>query len=270
MTPSTLETVLSPQNLSILFQPFVRVENGGCSYYAFEGLTRGPSGTNMEKAPVLFEYARRKGQESVLDASCVARVFQEAELLPSGSTISVNVHASTLSRDDGFVALLQQIAERHTWPLNRVIVEVIEHGSPWSTATFHDELDALRALGVRIALDDVGIGDSNIKMLVDCRPDLLKIDRYFCHGCSKDRYRSAVVGALVHLGRGCGAEVLAEGVETPDDLEALMGLGVRLFQGFAFSRPSTGERFKGSAPLFDAQLLPPNFALWANASTQWR
>jgi EAL domain-containing protein (putative c-di-GMP-specific phosphodiesterase class I) len=265
MTPSTLEMVLRPQNLSILFQPMIAVVDSGCCYYAFEGLTRGPRGTNMEKAPVLFEYARRKGQESVLDASCVERIFQEAERLPSGSTISVNVHASTLSRDDGFVVLLQQVAERHRWPLDRVIVEVIEHGGPWSTDTFHYELDALRALGVRIALDDVGIGDSNIKMLVDCRPDLLKIDRYFTHGCSTDRYRRAVIGALVQLGEGCGAEVLGEGVELPADLDVLLALGVRLFQGYAFSEPGTADQFHASAALFDARILPESLVTTGNA-----
>lgn len=265
MSHSTLETVLAPQNLSILFQPLIEVAATGCRYYGFEGLTRGPRGTNMEKASVLFEYARRKGQESMLDAACVARIFQDAEGLPPGSTISVNVHASTLSRDDGFVVLLQQIAERHAWPLDRVIVEVIEHGAPWSTETFHYELDALRSLGVRIALDDVGIGDSNIKMLVDCRPDLLKIDRYFTHRCSTDRYRRAVVGALVQLGSGCGSEVLAEGVELSDDLDVLLALGVRLFQGYAFAQPGTADQFVATAALFDARILPERLVTLGNA-----
>ena len=265
MTATTLETALSPQNLSILFQPFVRADGEGCSYFAFEGLTRGPRGTNMEKAPVLFEYARRKGQESALDAACVGRIFQEAEGLPPGSTISVNVHASTLSRDHGFVSLLQRVAEGHSWPLNRVIVEVIEHGAPWSTGTFHYELDALRELGARIAVDDVGMGDSNIKMLVDCRPDLLKIDRYFTHGCSNDRCRKAVVGALIHIGAGCGAEVLAEGVETFEDIEVLMTLGVRLFQGFAFSRPAPASQFRGPDLVSGSSIRESGVVAWNNA-----
>jgi EAL domain-containing protein (putative c-di-GMP-specific phosphodiesterase class I) len=246
ITSSLLESILQSDNLSVRFQPIVRLLEDGPVLYGFEGLTRGPENTNMEYPSVLFEYARRKNCESLLDVACVHRIITEARALPSNAYISVNVHASTLSRSDDFVQVLSRISERCDIAPSRIIVEVIEHGAPWSTSAFHRELAELREIGIRIALDDVGVGASNIQMLVDCRPDLLKVDRYFVDGCAKDKYRQAVIGALVHLARGCGAEVLCEGVEEREDLDMVYSLGVDLIQGFYFSRPIRVDEAAGT------------------------
>jgi EAL domain-containing protein (putative c-di-GMP-specific phosphodiesterase class I) len=89
-----------------------------------------------------------------------------------------------------------------------------------------------------VALDDVGLGHSNFKMMVDVRPDVLKLDRYFVSGVAGDDYKQAIVRAVMQLARAVEASVVAEGVAEAEDLEAVRGMGVPLVQGFLFARPA--------------------------------
>ncbi len=235
--PSCLDRVLAPGALTALFQPIVERRADGCFLRSVEGLVRGPQGSTVEPAEVLFDYTRRKGAEAVVDRACVSAVLAAAEELPSDLDFAVNVHAVTLARDPEFVAHLLDEAKRHGVAPARVTVEIVEHSSEWMGSVLTESLDALRHIGVAIALDDIGLGQSNFRMVVDCRPDCLKIDRYFCHGVHGDPYRQAVVRSVAVLARSLGARVVAEGIETVEDLETAGQLGVTQFQGFLFSRP---------------------------------
>ena len=104
---------------------------------------------------------------------------------------------------------------------------------------FGASLAALRELGASIALDDVGLGHSNFMMIIECRPNYFKIDRYFVHGARTDVYRQAVLSSVAQLALPFGARVVAEGVETEADLEAVRQAGINLAQGYLFGQPAT-------------------------------
>jgi EAL domain-containing protein (putative c-di-GMP-specific phosphodiesterase class I) len=95
----------------------------------------------------------------------------------------------------------------------------------------------LRAEGVRVALDDVGVGRCNFRTIIDVAPDLLKIDRYFVHGCAADSRRRSVLASLRRLGEDIGAAVVAEGIELEADHRIVRDLGIHYAQGFLFSHP---------------------------------
>jgi EAL domain-containing protein (putative c-di-GMP-specific phosphodiesterase class I) len=99
-----------------------------------------------------------------------------------------------------------------------------------------------------LALDDIGLGHSNYKMILDCRPDYFKIDRYFVQGAGSDFYRQAVLKSVSELARPFGARVVVEGVENEEDLVAARAAGATLFQGFAFSRALPGSAYQESRP----------------------
>jgi EAL domain-containing protein (putative c-di-GMP-specific phosphodiesterase class I) len=104
--------------------------------------------------------------------------------------------------------------------------------------SFRAALVGLRRLGVRIALDDVGLGHSNYMMICECRPDYLKVDRYFVTGCHRDFHRRAVLASIEQLAGPFGARVVAEGVEDPAEMETLKRIGISLVQGFLFGQPA--------------------------------
>ncbi|MFA6954336.1 MAG: EAL domain-containing protein [Thermoanaerobaculia bacterium] len=232
---SLLDRVLLPGALQLMVQPIVRIDEQETVIHSFECLVRGPAGTNLERPDVLFEYVRLKRREIAIDRACVDAAFRA--MAGSQDSFSVNIHASTLGRDRGFVEFLTSLAEDTSTPLSRVVVEIVEHAPAWNSPGFLSSLEKLRELGMSIALDDIGLGQSNFKMILECRPDYFKIDRYFVAGCHRDPYRVAVLQSIFELSERFGGRVIAEGVEYESELECVKNIGIRLVQGFLFSRP---------------------------------
>jgi len=239
MEHSALDRLLAPGGITSMYQPIYLVSDGAPELYGFECLSRGPRGTNFESPDVLFDYVRLKRQEIVIDRACIAAALRNLPHLDDGVQISINVHASTLGRDPSFTEFLANTCRDTRVAPSHVTVEIVEHAPPWDNEAFQRALASLRQIGASIALDDVGLGQSNFKMLLDASPEFLKLDRYFVDGCSNDPKRRAVISSIEELARRFGARVIAEGVETEADLATVRGIGVSLVQGFLFSKPLT-------------------------------
>ena len=95
----------------------------------------------------------------------------------------------------------------------------------------------MREATIRIALDDIGTGQSNYRMILDAAPDCFKIDSYLVQTAHADYRRRSMLASIVQLARDLGSSVVAEGVEIAADLEVVMDLGISLIQGYIFSRP---------------------------------
>jgi len=230
-----LDTLKRPGAIRIEFQPMLTVTNGQTKLYALEALARGPVGSSIERPDILFEYARRKGEESQLDCLCIAQAIKLGAELPGAPPISINVHGSTLSACDDFVKKFLGAADAYGIAPERLMLEIVEHRAPWVMESFQSTLGALRDAGVRIAVDDLGVGASNFRMIVDCRPDHLKVDRYIVNGCTTDAMRAAVIASIVSLADSIGASPIAEGIENQEDLDVVTSLGVSIVQGWLFA-----------------------------------
>jgi EAL domain-containing protein (putative c-di-GMP-specific phosphodiesterase class I) len=234
---SLWDRILEPDGLTTVFQPIFRIAGGVRTLYALEALTRGPRGTNIERSDVLFEYVRRKHREPEVDQLSIAAALREAATLPDVPALSLNVHAATLEREPRLPSRLADLAAAHGFSLERLIIEIVEHAPPWSGPQLLTSLGELRDLGVRIALDDVGLGQSNFRMILDCRPDLLKIDRHFVTGAHADPHRRAVLESVAELAVRLGGEAVAEGIENERELAAVAAIGIDLVQGYFLCTP---------------------------------
>lgn len=236
-----LDTILEPGSLVPVFQPIFEVDGEARELDSLECLMRGPKGTSVESANILFAYVRRKRGEIAVDRACMQAAMQYAAALPGEPRISVNVHASTLGRDTGFVSYLKELAEGCGIAPTRLTVELIEHAPFWDVTGIWRAVDELRRFGMRLAVDDVGAGQSNYNMILDCCPDALKVDAYVVRGCHADRHRVAVLESITTLARRFGAQIIAEGIEEAADLEALSKLGIHLIQGYMLARPMSAQ-----------------------------
>lgn len=237
MTKTLIQQILAKGGLSVLFQPIFTFAAGCCELFAMEALARGPKGTNAEPADVLFEYVRRKGREIDVDHACIEAVLATAGVLPAQAAISINVHAATLEQDDHFAGFLAATCAKNGIAVTRLILEIVEQQQYWDDVRFFRTLAALREAGVRIALDDIGLGYSNYRTLIEVRPDFFKIDRYFVTGSgAKDNARAAIESIVLLAGR-LGGKAIAEGIESADDLRTVRELGIDLVQGFHFAEP---------------------------------
>ena len=159
--------------------------------------------------------------------------------------LNVNVHASTLARDFGFPAFLLERASEARIAPERLVVEIVEHAPPLDVPGFRRALEELREGGLTIALDDVGLGQSNYKMILDVRPDIYKLDRYLVAGAWNDPYRQVILDSLARMVRRLEARAVAEGVEDQNELVAVEAAGIDLVQGFLFARPLPRHELAG-------------------------
>lgn len=242
---SVLNPAALPGPLGTVLQTIVDTTEAVPKVFAVECLTRGPSGTELEQALPLFDYIRSHGLETEMDCATVGRALHAAAGL--APRIALNVHPCTLGDHGKFVRCLIEQTKAAGIDLSQMIVEVSEDRPARDPLAFAAALRALRDRGVAIALDDVGFGHSNYKAILDCRPEYMKIDRYFVHGASSDGGKRAVVRSILTLAEFFNARVIAEGVEEVEDHVALKALGVELFQGYLFSRPTAPGLFRSAA-----------------------
>jgi EAL domain-containing protein (putative c-di-GMP-specific phosphodiesterase class I) len=228
-----LASLHAPGALEVMFQPIFERRPTGLRFFGVEGLVRGPKGSTLRDSSALFEFARRRHAECLVDRLCISAVFQAASGLGSECPLAVNVHGATLGRDRELSVFLGEVATSCGIALERVILEVVDQPPSWYNRSFGTNVEGLKSIGVRLAVD-FGARASGFRGIVDCAPDYLKLDRYLVRGVRCDHSRRAVVGASVALAAELGARVVAEGIEDPADLDTMATLGVELVQGHAF------------------------------------
>lgn len=242
MRSRLIDRLAAPEGIQARFQPIFDLRSEPFKIVAAEGLSRGPERTNLATPDVLFEYARRKREEATIDRAAVRAILRAAVDLPVAWDIHLNVHATTIVRDDGFADFLSACAAENGLANGRLVVELLEHwAADVEESRLLSGLDRLRAAGARIALDDVGAGVSNLGLILMTNPSLLKVDRTLVHGIAGNARLSAALRSVRVLAREIGAEIVVEGVEERVDLDHLRGLGIELAQGYLLARPVTAS-----------------------------
>jgi EAL domain-containing protein (putative c-di-GMP-specific phosphodiesterase class I) len=175
----------------------------------------------------------------VLQEACrQGRVWQDTGLSPM--RIAVNVSPVEL-RDPGFVAGVRAILTATGLDPQCLELELTETVLVQDTASTAAVLEALRDMGVRLALDDFGTGFSSLSHLKRFPIDMLKIDQSFVRDLALGSGDASIVGAVISMAESLNLQVVAEGVETPEQFELLKEQGCPEAQGFYFSHPAVAE-----------------------------
>ncbi|OZI60944.1 EAL domain-containing protein [Bordetella genomosp. 11] len=239
--PGLLDEILRSGRLVPLFQPVIDLANG--RVYGYESLIRGPSDTDLHMPEALFGEARRHGVHPLVEhasATSGLRGFQDAA--PAGSSLFLNMSASALLHfwTQWGDAMPARLLAACTIEPGRVVIELSEHDTLHpDVRTLTEMLRTLRAHGVRLALDDYGVGHASLQLWSEAQPDLVKIDRYFFHGIAQDERRQKLVRAVLSVAQCLGTPTVAEGVETAEDLAMVRDLGIRYAQGWFLGYPAT-------------------------------
>lgn len=129
-------------------------------------------------------------------------------------------------------------------PSDRLVLELTEHDAVEDYWVLNEALDPLRALGVRIAVDDAGSGYASMRHILTTRPNIIKLDISLTKEIDRDPMRRALIAALRSFADGFGGRLVAEGVETEREYQTLRDLDVQAAQGYHIARPMTGEEFR--------------------------
>lgn len=242
---ATLRSALEDGEVDIHFQPLVDASTGACR--GFEALARwsryGRAISPEDFIPLteqvglslrIFELGVRKS------AQWLARMARSG----TQGYVSVNLAACDLERED-LVPFVVGLLGRYQMPPASLQIEITEQSLIRDFAVTERNLRALKNLGCRIAIDDFGTGYSSLAYVGRLPVDVLKLDRQFVTNVVDDVPSQAIVALTVALAKRLNLEVLAEGIETPEQQAMLASLGVTGAQGYLFGRPMSADQLEG-------------------------
>ncbi len=229
-----------------VFQPQISLRDGALR--GVETLVRWQRPDGASVSPALFiPVAERAGlvrdvDRAVLETA-VSALARGNLCLGADAVLSVNASVKELVTAR-FVDDVQDALARHGLPAARLEIEVTETAVTGNLSMVADILEGLRAMGVRVAIDDFGSGYASISYLKDLPADVLKIDRLFIADLETDKRARAIVESVVALGHELGMEIIAEGVETVDVARILADMGCDVAQGYYFARPMAPDALR--------------------------
>ncbi|MHB8787650.1 MAG: bifunctional diguanylate cyclase/phosphodiesterase [Thauera sp.] len=175
--------------------------------------------------------------EWVLDTACAQLNAWQQDPATHHCSLAINVSAKQFHQPD-FLDKVRGAIERHRILPGRLKIELTESVVLGDLEATVDRMRQIKALGVRFALDDFGTGYSSLSYLKRLPFDQLKIDQIFVRDMGTDNSSEAIVRAILAISRSLELEVVAEGVETPEQHELLLTRGCEMFQGYLFGRPT--------------------------------
>jgi len=236
-----LRSAIANNELSLAYQPQAQVDTGEVN--GFEVLLRWTDPTRGKVPPSIFiPIAEDSGLILKIGEWVMRKACREAAAWMRPLTIAVNVSALQLT-SDGFVEFVQSTLSQTKLPPERLEIEITETALIRDPNRALQTLQKLKALGVNIAMDDFGTGYSSLSNLRAFPFDKIKIDRSFIQSVHTNPQAAAIVRAVLGLGRGLGLPVIAEGVETSEELRFLGLEGCTEAQGYLFGRPAPIEEF---------------------------
>lgn len=220
---------------TMAFQPIV---DAGCGeVFAYEALVRGTHGQGALHILSSVDESDRFGFDQQCRLAAI-RLASRLGLADSGTAaLSINFLPNAVREPSACTEATLAAASQLAFPADRIILEFTEGEAIEDHVHLGRIIDAYRRLGFRTAIDDFGSGYSGLTLLAKFQPDIIKLDMELVRGVDADRVRRTIVGSIQRMCEDLGIVLVAEGIETQGEYQALRDLGVDLLQGFLFARP---------------------------------
>lgn len=213
----------------LVYQPVVDLGLG--EVVGYEALARFGGAGLRTPAPYLAA-AERLGRGADLEAHLLAQALAGRDAVPAGCFLAVNLSPALLA-NPAIVALLRAAGD-----LTGLVLELTEHVPVDNLTALRRRIDLLRDRGALLALDDTGAGWSGLRQVTELRPDIVKLDKSLVTDVDRDEVKQGLVELVAQFVSRLGSRLLVEGVERPEELDAVARLGVPLAQGWLLGRPS--------------------------------
>ena len=219
---------------SMAFQPIVDITTG--TPFAYEALVRGPGGESA--ASILSQVS--DANRYAFDQQCRVRaisVAAAAGLIDTGARLSINFLPNAVYSPAACIQLTLKTARTTAFPTDRLIFEFTENEQMADPAHVANIIATYQKMSFGTALDDFGSGHAGLTLLAQFQPDIIKLDMNLIRDLDGSLPRRAVVNGVVRMCETLGITVIAEGIETVGELEALRAMDVRYIQGFLLAKP---------------------------------
>jgi len=234
-----LERVLHDGSLYAVYQPIVNLADA--TIYAHEALIRGPRGSALHTPDALLRAAAHECLGYEFEYACVVAALRTWGQMDVPGRLFINISAAVLTQlvtSRGPSELLEVIHDLAVVP-RMLVLEITEHERVDDMDALADVVAQVRSAGVCLALDDFGDGRSSLRLWSQLKPEVVKIDKYFTKNISQHGDKLKTIQALLQIADIFGTSLVAEGVETPEDLRVLRDLGITYGQGYFLGHPNT-------------------------------
>ena len=233
-----LARLLLGTGLHPVYQPIARLTDGGV--FAHEALIRGPEKSHLHMPTALLKAATAEDLEFQFESACVVSATSRWGEVQNPGRLFVNISASVLVkvwRVCGVEPLLDLFKSMAVLP-RMLVLEITEHERVADMDRLARVVEAVRMTGVSLALDDFGDGRSSLRLWSQLKPEFVKIDKYFTKDISQHADKLKTIQALQQIAAIFDTALIAEGIETQDDLRVLRDIGIRYGQGYLLGRPA--------------------------------
>lgn len=230
-----LERILQHKLLTPLFQPLVTLSDG--KILGYEALIRGPSDSALHSPLLLFKTAQTFDLLEPLELLCRQLSINAFAAAAVDGLLFLNVNPLLLLTSDHPSGLTKSFIQQAGLQPERIVIELSEQFQVEDTELFINAVKHYREFGFQIAIDDLGSGFSGLKLWSELQPDIVKIDRYFIDQLHSDPIKKAFVRNIIELAKNTGSLIVAEGIETTEELITCRELGADIGQGYLLGRP---------------------------------
>ncbi|HEC15131.1 MAG TPA: EAL domain-containing protein [Sedimenticola sp.] len=231
-----LQKVILEKDITSVFQPIVNLKT--LDVLGYEALSRGPRDSVFSNPFLMFLLAAEYGLSFELDSICRAKAFESARALDSDKKIFVNTLAMTIHDPEFRGAYLEKLFEDMKIKPENVVFEINEKVAIANYELFRSSLKDYSDIGIVHASDDVGTGYSDLERIMELQPGFMKVDISLVRDLHNSHIKQEIIKAMVSLAKGLNSEIVAEGIESAEEFEALKTLGVTYGQGYLFGRPA--------------------------------
>ena len=217
------------------FQPIVDMTTG--RVWAYEALVRGPSGESAASVLAQVTDEKRYAFDQRCRVAAIAHAVR-AGIVETGALLSINFLPNAVYSPAACIQLTLRTARQTGLPLDRLMFEFTENERMDDPDHVKSIIEVYRKMGFTTAIDDFGAGHAGLGLLARFVPDVIKLDMDLLRGIDASMSRRMIVEAVVGLCTRLGIRVVAEGIETRAELDAVRSLGIDLVQGYLLARPA--------------------------------
>lgn len=232
-----LNQILKNRTLYTVYQPIVSVSDG--SIFAYEGLTRGPVDSFLRSPIDLFTFAETEGYLFHLEKlSRELAIERSTGWINRKNKLFININAQVIHDPSFTPGYTSQILKKYHLSPENIVFEITERSAIKDFHAFKKLLNHYRKQGYEIAVDDAGAGYSSLQAITELEPEYIKIDRSLIKDIDKNQIKESLLEAFLLSAKKMNSKVIAEGIETAEELRILSELGVDYCQGFFLAKPA--------------------------------
>lgn len=252
-----LRQLLQERRLAAVFQPIFGFREG--RILGYEALVRGPEGSMLETPFELFAAAQQAGLAVELNMACVAQILRSFAARGLDGNVFLNVSPQLIQQRGFDRERVTRFLDDLGLAPARVVIELTEDYPTVDFRMVHEALMLYRAMGFRVAIDDLGEGFASLRLWSELKPEFVKADKHFVTGIARDALKLNFLRAIQHIADNSGSLVIAEGIENAEDFRIAKSIGIACGQGFFIGHPAEepNTRLSGEAELAFADARIP-------------